>query len=315
MAACFFMVLFNLSIFTLGRRLYLDCPLGCVASPATQVKFTPRFVEESHSFGLNKIRRKREVIWSYDQPGYLMWDVILELVGSNMLDLQTQLGGFWQHQLIRYRLTPWISGSLDLSLSNAAIDTTLRCGKEMLLRLPDTEETHESPFGGVGFLILARFCVIFFPESSEIDGFQGKFHDFRVQIGETLPDDLAMLAFLSQVVFFACFHHFRRVNLNHKPQVFYRNLLRYQLPENAPCVLIGGGITHLTLVFGLKGPKQKTQNKNKLWVPRWSSREFGISGMCPKNSRRKLLEEKRAEMLEMKMRRGKKDAGLVWRSS
>ena len=50
----------------------------------------------------------------------------------------------------------------------------------MLLRLPDTKETHESPFGGVGF----RCCLpgvfgVVCPEDSEIDGFQGKFHDFR----------------------------------------------------------------------------------------------------------------------------------------
>ena len=90
----------------------------------------------------------------------------------------------WQHQLIRYRFTSWIWGSLDLSLSNAAIDTTLRCGKEMLLRLPDTEETHESPFGGVGFLVLALFVCDFFPEEFwnwRVPGEVPSFSELRIE--------------------------------------------------------------------------------------------------------------------------------------
>ena len=55
--------------------------------------------------------------------------------------------------------------------------------------------------------------MCFFSEDGEIDGFQGKFHDFWVQIGETLPDRrlaecndwYIMLAFLSQVVFLRVF--------------------------------------------------------------------------------------------------------------
>lgn len=57
------------------------------------------------------------------------------------------------------------------------------------------------PLTELAFWYLPGFWCVFFPEGSEIDGFQAKFQDFWVQIGEALPDDLAMLAFLSQVVF------------------------------------------------------------------------------------------------------------------
>ena len=65
------------------------------------------------------------------------------------------------------------------------------------MRVPLTE----SAFWYLPGFFFVCVCVCVFPEDAEIDGFQGKFHDFWVQIGETLPDDLAMLAFLSQVVF------------------------------------------------------------------------------------------------------------------
>lgn len=209
----------------------------------------------------------------------------------------------WQHQLIRYRFTPWISRSFLIQSSHwyntevwkRDVTTSPRH------RRNSWESLWRSWFSDTGQV----FGVCFFP---------GGFGNWRVP-GEVPwflgPDRWSItrwfsyVGFLESSRFFACFQHFRRVNLNHKPQVFYRNLLTVGInfQEMLLVFSLEGGITHLTLVFGLKGPKQKTQNKNKLSVPRWSSREFGISGMCTENSQRKLLEEKRKEMLEM--RRGK----------
>ena len=47
------------------------------------------------------------------------------------------------------------------------------------------------------------------------------------------------------------------MNLNHKLHVFYRNLLRYQLPENASCVLIGGWHHSSHPCFWFEGTKTK----------------------------------------------------------
>lgn len=120
------------------------------------------------------------------------------------------------------------------------------------------------PLAESAFWYWPGFGCVFFPDDAEIDGFQGKFHDFWAQIGETLPDDLAMLAFLSQVAF-CVFSAFQASEP--KPQA--TGLLekfaycRYQLPENAPCLFIGGWHHSTYPFFWFEGTKTKDTKQKK----------------------------------------------------
>ena len=127
----------------------------------------------------------------------------------------------WQHQLIRYPLDSilWIWRLL-------RIQTSCWCNTEVWKRDVTTSPRHKrNSWESLWRSRLSGTCPVFFGVF-----FRGGFRNWRVP-GEVycrgsfmisgsrlIPDDLAMLAFLSQVGF-ACFHDFRRMKLNHKPQV------------------------------------------------------------------------------------------------